>query len=111
MNRYQATENALTPPTPLSCEHGEGRARLSRGRAGRAPLVVAVLLLLVSVGCSPEGERVRGGGSGADIGNRVPPTELHGDQRRNNPDFAVPGKVNAPRESWGVPGWWASGAR
>ena len=74
-------------------------------------VLLAAVLLLVAVGCSPEAERVRGGGSGADIGNRVPPAQMHGDRARNNPDFRVPGKVQAPRESWGVSGWWAGRAQ
>ena len=39
---------------------------------------LAMLLLLVGVGCSPEGERARGGGRGADIGNSAPPILMHG---------------------------------
>lgn len=73
--------------------------------------LAALLLILVLTGCSPEAERMRGGGSGGDIGNRAPPTQLHGDRARNNPDYQVPGKVNAPRETWGVPGWWTGRAQ
>ena len=36
-----------------------------------------VLLLLVSACASPEAGRVRGGGSGADVGNHGSPIELH----------------------------------
>jgi hypothetical protein len=74
-------------------------------------ILIAGLALLLGVACSPEAERVRGGGPGADIGNRVPPAQMHGDRTRNNPDFRVPGKVNAPRDTWGVPGWWADRAQ
>ena len=73
-------------------------------------LILAALALLVLTGCSPEAERVRSGGPGGDIGNRGRPVRLHGDRARNNPDFQVPGKVQAPRETWGAPGWWAGRA-
>jgi hypothetical protein len=68
---------------------------------------VAVLALLAVVGCSPEAERARGGGLGADVGNSAPPIELHGNRARNNPDFRVPDLGRAPRDAKGVPGWWA----
>lgn len=38
----------------------------------------AVLLLAALVGCSsPEAARTRGGGPGADVGNRKPVVEMH----------------------------------
>lgn len=76
-------------------------------RYGRVRPLMVVVLALLATACSPEGDRVRGGGPGGDIGNRGQPVQLHGDRARNNPDFHVPGKVSAPRETWGVPGWWA----
>ena len=79
-------------------------------RVSRCVLILAALTLLMSLGCSPEAERVRGGGPGADTGNRVPPTQLHGDRARNNPDFQVPAKAPEPRDAWGVPGWWSARA-
>lgn len=72
-------------------------------------LLASTLVLLLSLACSPEANRTRGGGPGADIGNNVAPVEMHGNRTRNNPDFQVQGKVKAPRETWGVPGWWSSG--
>jgi hypothetical protein len=73
-------------------------------------LMVAWLLLLVVVGCSPEGERTRAAGRGADIGNSVPPIGLHGDRRQNNPDYHVPKPGRAPQDARGTPGWWTTGA-
>jgi hypothetical protein len=69
---------------------------------------LAVLLLLVVAGCSPEGERTRAGGRGADIGNSAPPIRLHGDRTKNNPDFHVPKPGRAQQDARGVPGWWAT---
>jgi hypothetical protein len=43
--------------------------------------VAAALLLagaLIAAGCSPEANRVRGGGHGADVGNRGSTVEMHG---------------------------------
>ena len=74
------------------------------------PILLPAVLLLLVVGCSPEGERTRAGGRGADIGNSAPPIGLHGNRARNNPDFQVPHPGRAPSDSRGVPGWWASSA-
>ncbi|MHB1134074.1 MAG: hypothetical protein ACYC4L_17030 [Chloroflexota bacterium] len=43
-------------------------------------LLLAALATTLAAGCSPESGRVRGGGAGADIGNRQlgPPMEIHG---------------------------------
>lgn len=43
-------------------------------------LVFAALLALLAVGCSPESLRSRGGGQGADVGNRYlgPALNMHG---------------------------------
>jgi hypothetical protein len=78
-----------------------------RPRIGSLLMVAA---LLIVVGCSPEGERARAGGRGADIGNSVPPIGLHGNRERNNPDFQVPRPGRAPSDARGVPGWWANSA-
>jgi hypothetical protein len=45
-----------------------------------ASLMLAVLLALLAVGCSPESLRSRGGGQGADVGNRIlgPALNIHG---------------------------------
>lgn len=48
-------------------------------RLRNALLTVAALLAIVVTACSPESERTRGGGSGADIGNWGHPVRLHGD--------------------------------
>lgn len=80
-------------------------------RSNMALLAVASALLLAGVGCSPEADRVRAGGPGADIGNSAPPVRLHGDRIRNNPDFQVPAIGRVPSDAKGVPGWWASRAR
>ncbi len=44
------------------------------------PLLLLVALALGTAACSPEGSRTRGGGDGADIGNRDENIELHGDE-------------------------------
>lgn len=67
---------------------------------------LAALALLVAAGCSPEGERARGGGPGADIGNTAPPIEMHGTRERNNPNYRIPTWDTVPAEARGVPGWW-----
>jgi hypothetical protein len=79
------------------------------GWAWRAVLLAAMALLIVA-GCSPEGERVRAGGRGADVGNSAPPIGLHGNRARNNPDFQVPRPGRAPLDARGAPGWWANRA-
>jgi hypothetical protein len=68
-------------------------------------------ILVATVGCSPEAERARAGGSGADVGNSAPPIRLHGDRTRNNPDFRTPSLGRAPGDAKGVPGWWMSRAQ
>jgi hypothetical protein len=75
-------------------------------------LIVAAVLLLGSVACSPEAERARSGGPGADIGNRgAGVTSMHGDQGRNNPSYRTPSYGRAPSDAKGVAGWWASRAQ
>jgi hypothetical protein len=56
----------------------------------RALLLGAVLLVLAA-GCSPEASRTRGGGPGADVGNRdYPLPELHGRSPESNPSYQTP---------------------
>jgi hypothetical protein len=76
----------------------------------RNALTLAAILLLAVVGCSPEAERVRSDGPGADIGNSSPPVLMHGDTTRNNPDFQTPKPGRAPADARGVPGWWVQHA-
>jgi hypothetical protein len=71
---------------------------------------LAVLMLAMVAGCSPEADRTRSGGRGADIGNSVPPIQLHGNRARNNPEYRTPSLGRAPRDAKGVPGWWTSRA-
>ena len=58
------------PPTPVP-DAGE---RGSKGRIVRSGAASVALLALAA--CGPEGERSRGGGAGADIGNRGSPVVL-----------------------------------
>jgi hypothetical protein len=60
-----------------------------RRRATVTALLVAGVVALVGSGCSvsPEAERVRGGGPGADIGNHGAVVEMHGP---TNPSHQVP---------------------
>lgn len=45
------------------------------------PLAVALLALgILAAGCSPEATRTRGGGPGADVGNRGRSVDLHASQ-------------------------------
>jgi hypothetical protein len=59
----------------------------------RQLLLLAVLLGLMVTGCSPESQRVRGGGMGSDIGNRQlgPQVQLHGnvDPLYNQPQMGM----------------------
>jgi hypothetical protein len=85
--------------------------RGARDRLGRV-LFASLVLLVALTACSPEAERSRGSGSGADIGNRDGGvTNMHGDQRRNNPEFRTPSLGRAPADAKGVPGWWVQRAR
>jgi hypothetical protein len=65
---------------------------MSKHRA-RHVLLLAVLLGLVVAGCSPESQRVRGGGMGSDVGNRHlgPQVQLHGevDPLYNQPQMGM----------------------
>jgi len=47
-------------------------------RCGRWISVVLLAGLVLAAACSPEATRSRGGGPGADIGNRGAAVELHG---------------------------------
>lgn len=42
-------------------------------------LLLLVLFTVGFTGCSPEAQRTRGGGPGADVGNRGATVQLHGD--------------------------------
>jgi hypothetical protein len=42
--------------------------------------LIALLASGLLAACSPEAGRTRGGGPGADVGNRAPSVELHGQQ-------------------------------
>jgi len=55
----------------------------------RRPFLAIVLLACVLVlgACSPEATRTRGGGPGADIGNRQTPAQIHG---QTNPYYETP---------------------
>lgn len=86
--------------------------RISPRRSSLTTLLLIGLIAMLLAGCSPEAERTRGSGPGADIGNRGRTvTSMHGDQTRNNPDYQVPSRGLAPADARGVPGWWASRAR
>lgn len=66
------------------------------GMSRKKKLAAAVVLLLIvaAAGCSPEYTRVRGGGAGADVGNRTlgPSIQLHGPV---NPAFDEPARGKA----------------
>lgn len=56
------------------------------GRSGRGRRLGFLLLAVLTFGlaaCSPEGARTRGGGAGADVGNRDGDVELTGDEDRD----------------------------
>lgn len=44
----------------------------------RASLIAALALALLLAGCSPEAERTRGDGPGADVGNHTANVDIHG---------------------------------
>lgn len=65
---------------------------------GKRTLLLGLLAAALAVGaCSPEAGRTRGGGPGADVGNRWYPSDvdLHG---RTNPYFRTP-SLGAPTRS------------
>lgn len=50
-------------------------------RSSRRALLLALIALGAALtGCAPEGNRERGGGPGADIGNWGQPVRMHGDE-------------------------------
>lgn len=55
----------------------------------RGGAILALLLVGVLTACnpSPEAGRQRGGGPGADVGNRNPEVQMHG---RTNPNYRTP---------------------
>jgi hypothetical protein len=62
---------------------------------GKRVLLLGLLAAALAVGaCSPEANRTRGGGPGADVGNRWLPSDvdLHG---RSNPFYRTP-QLGAP---------------
>ena len=61
--------------------------KLSRRGLTASALLFAIIV--ASAGCSPEYTRARGGGPGADVGNRVlgPSVDIHGTV---NPQFGEP---------------------
>lgn len=77
-----------------------------RPGARAAMTLLAPMLLLAVIGCSPEDGRARGK-LGADIGNTALPVQMHGNRERNNPSFGVPSRGRVPADGRGVPGWWA----
>lgn len=63
------------------------------------PLAVVLLALgLLVAGCSPEATRTRGGGPGADIGNRGRSVNLHGSQPYGGMFFETPAAGQASRK-------------
>jgi len=56
-------------------------------------LILLALSIMLLVGCSPEAERTRGGGPGADIRNRGPVVRLHDGA---NPAYKVPEELPPP---------------
>lgn len=85
----------------------EARDTQEHATRDRGLALALLLAALALVACSPEAVRTRGGGPGADLGNRTYPLPaLHGDQTRNNPSYQTPQVGLAPREAKGVPGFW-----
>ncbi|MDI3339963.1 MAG: hypothetical protein QJR03_05460 [Sphaerobacter sp.] len=68
---------------------------------GRVILAVVLTSLVLLAGCGPEASRTRGGGPGADIGNRSGTVQLHGDSQGERSIY-----VNTPRK---LPGSIAAG--
>jgi hypothetical protein len=68
----------------------------------RWPPRLLALAVLAAVGCtSPEATRQRGGGPGADVGNRGPVVEMHGGSRpyHATPRLVEGGQVDLGPES------------
>lgn len=70
-----------------------------------APLLAASLLVLAAC-VSPEARRVRGGGAGADVGNRQPFVHLHGGSRMyaRTPCLLPRGECPGPLPASGLSG-------
>jgi hypothetical protein len=64
--------------------------------------VRVVLFTMVLLGCSPEAQRVRDGGPGADIGNKDVTTLTHADPQPADTTM-MPGRAPAPVERFAQP--------
>jgi hypothetical protein len=79
------------------------------GIAARARIstVTIVLAALTATACrSPEGERTRGGGPGADVRNRGPVVQMHAGSRMyyETPCLLPEERCTGPRPASGLPG-------
>lgn len=75
-------------------------------RAHRRVGGAAVTMLVLGACTSPEARRTRGGGPGADVGNRDPIVEMHaGSQMYFKTPCLQPSKqCTGPRQASGLPG-------
>lgn len=74
---------------------------------GRVAAVGGCVLALALVACEgPERNRTRGGGPGADIGNRNPVVQLHAGSRMyfETPCLLPSEECTGPRQASGLPG-------
>jgi hypothetical protein len=66
--------------------------------------LLLIVLAMAVCGCSPEAQRTRGGGPGADIGNRDAIVQLHGDVPPEQRIFyRTPRKAVGPPETGRTP--------
>jgi hypothetical protein len=94
--------------TMRTARRSETRSRMHREMRSpmRAVCAIAGALILLAGCVSPEAQRARGGGAGADVGNRTPEVKLHGGSRMYSrtpcllPERECPG----PLPSSGLPG-------
>ena len=63
-------------------------------RVSRTLAMVLMVLVLAMTACSPEAARTRNSGPGADIGNRQPQVDMHGQQ---SPYYQTPRSGTAVR--------------
>jgi hypothetical protein len=101
--------SAVIARGPFGCAQGRLRPRSNPAAAGAEPagllrtLCVLAMTVLFLACASPEARRTRGGGPGADVGNRGSPVELHAGAQpyHQTPCVTDPVECNGPLPVFG----------